>query len=45
VFGTDFPVIAPAVTAQGLIDFGFSEAELRLIDRDNALRLMPRLNW
>ena len=45
VFGTDFPVITPAVTAQGLIDFGFSEAELRLIDRDNALRLMPRLNW
>jgi 6-methylsalicylate decarboxylase len=45
VFGTDFPVITPAVTARGLIDFGFSEAELRLIDRDNALRLMPRLNW
>ncbi len=45
LFGTDFPVITPAVTAQGLIDFGFSEAELRLIDRDNAVQLMPRLNW
>jgi predicted TIM-barrel fold metal-dependent hydrolase len=43
VFGTDFPFGRAAATAKGLADFGFSEADLRAIGRDNAAKLMPRL--
>ena len=47
LFGTDFPLIAAGgtlATAKGLRDNGgFTEAELRAIERDNALRLIPRL--
>jgi predicted TIM-barrel fold metal-dependent hydrolase len=43
VFGTDFPFIASAPTAKGLADFGFSAAELAAIDRNNAVKLIPRL--
>jgi predicted TIM-barrel fold metal-dependent hydrolase len=45
LFGTDFPPggasfdVAKAVAALGV----FSESDLRMIDRDNALRLLPRL--
>jgi len=45
VFGTDFPpggsaaAEAAAIAATGM----FSEADLRAIDRDNAVRLLPRL--
>ncbi len=45
LFGTDFPPggasldVARAVAGLGV----FSESDLRMIDRDNALRLLPRL--
>jgi predicted TIM-barrel fold metal-dependent hydrolase len=42
LFGTDFPWRTAAETAQGLKDFGFSEADLRAIDCANAERLLPR---
>jgi predicted TIM-barrel fold metal-dependent hydrolase len=46
VFGTDYPLGggAAAIVAKGLRDNGaFSAADLRAIERDNALRLLPRL--
>lgn len=46
LFGTDFPLGggSAAIVAKGLIENGgFSAAELRAIDRDNAVGLMPRL--
>jgi predicted TIM-barrel fold metal-dependent hydrolase len=46
VFGTDFPLGGgtAAAVAKGLADNGgFTPAELRGIDRDNALELLPRL--
>ena len=42
VFGTDFPFGRSAATAQGLQDCGFTQEELRGIDRDNALRILPK---
>jgi len=44
VFGTDFPYRTAAETASGLSRCGFSPAELRAIDCENAQRLMPRWN-
>jgi 6-methylsalicylate decarboxylase len=45
VFGTDFPPGGTsAAVARTLREIGmFSEADLRAIDRDNAVRLVPRL--
>lgn len=43
MFGTDYPYRPGAEVVEGLDNYGFSAAELRAIDRDNALRLMPRL--
>ncbi len=43
VFGTDFPYRTAADHVKGLADYGFSAGDLRAIDRDNAVRLMPRL--
>jgi predicted TIM-barrel fold metal-dependent hydrolase len=46
VFGTDFPLGGgtAAAVGKGLMDNGgFSASELRAIDRDNALELIPRL--
>jgi 6-methylsalicylate decarboxylase len=42
LFGTDFPYRTATETAKGIRDFGFSESDLALIDRDNAARLLPR---
>ena len=45
LFGTDFPLGggSAAIVAKGLRDNGgFTEAELRAIERDNALTLLPR---
>jgi predicted TIM-barrel fold metal-dependent hydrolase len=45
LFGTDFPsggIMADGV--KGLAECGLSAGELRAIERDNALRLLPRLN-
>jgi predicted TIM-barrel fold metal-dependent hydrolase len=44
LFGTDYPYRTPEETAQGLSGCGFSAAELRQIDCDNALRLLPARN-
>ena len=44
LFGTDFPPAGPSInTVKSLAGLGFSEADLRAIDRDNAVRLLPRL--
>ncbi len=42
VFGTDFPYRTAIDHVKGLTDYGFSASDLQAIDRDNALRLMPR---
>jgi 6-methylsalicylate decarboxylase len=43
LFGSDNPFIALAETAEGVKQLGFSMDDLRLIGRDNALALLPRL--
>ena len=43
LFGTDYPFAQAGTVAKGLADYGFSPAELRAIERDNALDLCPRL--
>lgn len=43
LFGTDYPFRTSADHVKGLAEYGFSASDLRAIDRDNALRLMPRL--
>ena len=43
LFGTDFPYRTAADHVKGLAEFGFSASDLLAIDRENSLRLMPRL--
>ena len=44
LFGTDYPFGNGVATAKGLRDNGgFSENELQLVERGNALELIPRL--
>ena len=43
LFGTDYPFAQAATVAKGLADYGFKPADLRAIERDNALELLPRL--
>ena len=44
LFGTDFPFAGDSdVAVQGLTDYGLSANDLRAVERDNALRLVPRL--
>jgi predicted TIM-barrel fold metal-dependent hydrolase len=43
VFGTDFPYRTAIDHVKGLTDYGFSANDLQSIDRDNALRLLPKL--
>ena len=43
LFGTDFPYRTTLDHVKGLINFGFGAADLRAIDRDNALKLLPTL--
>ncbi len=43
VFGTDFPLRTLTDHVKGLADYGFSAGDLRAIERENALRLLPRL--
>ena len=43
VFGTDYPYRTAADHVRGLADHGFTAGDLMAIDRDNALRLLPRL--
>lgn len=41
LYGTDYPFIDGAAETAGLVKHGFSAADLRAIDRDNAARLFP----
>ena len=43
LYGTDFPFRDGAEVIGGLAKHGFSSGDLRAIDRDNALRLFPKL--
>ncbi|HTC62954.1 MAG TPA: amidohydrolase family protein [Candidatus Saccharimonadales bacterium] len=43
LFGTDFPFSSASEVAKGLREVGLSPADLQFIERDNALRLFPRL--
>ena len=43
LFGTDAPFFDGAPQVRGLAASGFTAEELRGIDRDNALQLVPRL--
>jgi predicted TIM-barrel fold metal-dependent hydrolase len=43
VFGSDAPFFDPAPTVAGLQGSGFTAAELRAVERDNALALLPSL--
>jgi 6-methylsalicylate decarboxylase len=42
VFGTDYPFGNGASVAEGMRSVGFTDAQLSAIDRDNALRILPR---
>jgi predicted TIM-barrel fold metal-dependent hydrolase len=44
LWGTDFPFRFGTEYVKGLSEFGFSAEDLRQIDRENALRLLPRWN-
>jgi 6-methylsalicylate decarboxylase len=43
VFGTDFPFRTAEDHVKGLAAYGFSASDLRAIEADNALRLLPQL--
>jgi predicted TIM-barrel fold metal-dependent hydrolase len=43
LFGSDYPYRTGEDHVKGLQDYGFSEADLRAIGGENALRLLPRL--
>lgn len=43
LYGTDFPFRPGAEVNAGIADYGFSAAELQSIERDAALKLLPRL--
>jgi 6-methylsalicylate decarboxylase len=44
LFGSDFPYVPAAVTANGLDRFGLSASDLQAVSRENAARLFPRLS-
>jgi predicted TIM-barrel fold metal-dependent hydrolase len=43
LFGTDYPFAQASAVAKGLDAYGFPASDLRAINRDNALALLPRL--
>jgi predicted TIM-barrel fold metal-dependent hydrolase len=43
LFGTDFPFWLPEATIKGLAALKLSAADLKAIERDNALKLLPNL--
>ena len=45
LFGTDAPFFDGAPQVQGLLGSGFTPDELRAIERDNTLQLIPRLRY
>jgi predicted TIM-barrel fold metal-dependent hydrolase len=44
LFGTDYPYRTGAEEINGLTAQHFAAADLRAIERDNSLRILPRLN-
>lgn len=44
LFGSDYPYRTGEDHVKGLIQFGFSPADMNAIERGNALRLLPRWN-
>jgi 6-methylsalicylate decarboxylase len=44
LLGSDYPYRTGADNVQGLSEYGFSAADLKAIERGNAMRLIPRLN-
>lgn len=44
LFGSDFPYVPCTLTANGLDRFGLSASDLSAVNRENAVRLFPRLN-
>jgi predicted TIM-barrel fold metal-dependent hydrolase len=44
LLGSDYPYRTGEDNVKGLIDYGFSASDLQAIWRNNALRLLPRLN-
>jgi 6-methylsalicylate decarboxylase len=43
MYGTDYPFRDGAEVNRGIADWGFSAADLKAIERDNAVRLLPRI--
>ncbi len=43
LFGSDYPYRTGADNVKGLADYGFSATDLRAIGRENAIKLLPRL--
>ena len=43
MYGTDYPFRPGAEVNAGIKDYGFTAADIAAIERDNALRLLPRL--
>ena len=44
LYGSDYPYRLGPDTVKGLLDYGFSEADMKAIGRDNAVKLIPRLS-
>jgi 6-methylsalicylate decarboxylase len=44
LLGSDYPYRTGADNVQGLSEYGFTSADLKAIERGNAMRLIPRLN-
>ena len=44
LLGSDYPYRTGVDNVKGLAEYGFSQADLRAIERGNALRLLPRWN-
>ena len=43
MYGTDYPFRPGSEVNQGIAAYGFSAADIRAIERENALGLLPRL--
>ena len=43
MYGTDYPFRTGAEVNKGITDWGFSAPDLHAVERENALRLLPRL--
>ena len=44
LYGSDYPYRTGPDTVKGLTAYGFSEADMKAIGRDNAVKLIPRLS-